>query len=327
MYSIGLDISKSSINVYIPKNNLDLEIANDIKSIKQLYSKLKKVYKKDIDKVILVFEPTANYSSLLKHFCSNNKIKCFIINPKQSSNFAKALGNKTKTDKIDARMLCSAISLAKEKEIKIPIINQLTEDLQELSTYRVLLVKQRTQCINHLESKQHNHSEFIIEKLKAEIERLNQEEEEIFDKMKSLLLSDINLQEAFLNIQTIKRVGEKIAIELIIHFIKYPNANKKQIVSLAGLEPSYKESGTSYKTRSRISKAGSVSCRAALFMAVFSYKQLNQPFIDFYERLKVKGKPTNVIKVALMRKILIVAHSIYKNNQPYNENKYLNNIN
>ena len=45
MYSIGLDVSKSTINVYIPKTNLDLVINNDLKSIKSLYSKLKDTVK------------------------------------------------------------------------------------------------------------------------------------------------------------------------------------------------------------------------------------------------------------------------------------------
>jgi len=47
MYSIGLDISKSSVNVHMPLGALDLEIENSLKSFKSLYSKLKKLYKKE----------------------------------------------------------------------------------------------------------------------------------------------------------------------------------------------------------------------------------------------------------------------------------------
>jgi len=36
IYSIGLDISKSSIAVYIPKNSLDIEIENTPKAFKTL---------------------------------------------------------------------------------------------------------------------------------------------------------------------------------------------------------------------------------------------------------------------------------------------------
>ena len=41
MYSIGLDISKSTIDVYIPKNEENIQIANNLKAIKSLYLKLK----------------------------------------------------------------------------------------------------------------------------------------------------------------------------------------------------------------------------------------------------------------------------------------------
>jgi hypothetical protein len=48
MYSIGIDVPKSTLNIHIPKNNLDLKIDNNLKSLKVLYSKLKKIYKKDL---------------------------------------------------------------------------------------------------------------------------------------------------------------------------------------------------------------------------------------------------------------------------------------
>ncbi len=90
MYSFRLDISKASISVHIPINSLNLEIDNTLVAFKALYSKLKKLYKKDLDKLTFVYEPTGSYYFLTKKFCTNKNIKSFIINPKQSSNFAKA---------------------------------------------------------------------------------------------------------------------------------------------------------------------------------------------------------------------------------------------
>lgn len=62
MYSIGLDVSKSTINCYIPNEEIDLAIDNNEKSLNQFYLKLKKIYKKDIDKIVFIFEPTGSYS-------------------------------------------------------------------------------------------------------------------------------------------------------------------------------------------------------------------------------------------------------------------------
>ena len=43
MYSIGLDISKLTIDIFIPINKSNIQITNNIKSIKSFYSKLKKL--------------------------------------------------------------------------------------------------------------------------------------------------------------------------------------------------------------------------------------------------------------------------------------------
>jgi len=76
-YCIGLDISKSTINVHIEKGALDLEIENSSKAIKSLYSKLKKIYKKEITNLIFIYEPTGSYSQLLTQFCARKEIRVF----------------------------------------------------------------------------------------------------------------------------------------------------------------------------------------------------------------------------------------------------------
>ncbi|MBL0721745.1 MAG: hypothetical protein JJV88_04115 [Sulfurovum sp.] len=44
---IGIDVSKATINVHILKSNQDLVLENSLKNFKSLFSKLKKIYKKD----------------------------------------------------------------------------------------------------------------------------------------------------------------------------------------------------------------------------------------------------------------------------------------
>ncbi len=52
MYFIGLDVSKSTINCYIPNGEIDLIIDNNDKSLNQFFTKLKKIYKKEIGKIV-----------------------------------------------------------------------------------------------------------------------------------------------------------------------------------------------------------------------------------------------------------------------------------
>ena len=127
---IGLDISKRLIAVHIPINKLDMEIENSVAGMKKLYSKLKKLYKQEYKNLIFIYEPTGSYSSTLTKFCNSKNIKCFIINPKQFSNHSKALGQRVKSDKIDAQVLSSALHLARDGEVKVPSFNKVVEEMQ-----------------------------------------------------------------------------------------------------------------------------------------------------------------------------------------------------
>ena len=52
---IGIDVSKASINVHISKSNQDLVLDNNLKSFRSLFSKLKKIYKKELEEIIFIF--------------------------------------------------------------------------------------------------------------------------------------------------------------------------------------------------------------------------------------------------------------------------------
>ena len=149
---IGIDVSKASINVHVPKNSQDLVFDNNLKSFRSFFSKLKKIYKKEIEEIIFIFEPTGSYSEALRKYCSEKKIKCFIINPKQFSNYAKALGVEVKNDVEDARVLSKALHLAKDGQVKVPVFNEDVEHIKELMSYYKFTKKQTTQQKNHLES-------------------------------------------------------------------------------------------------------------------------------------------------------------------------------
>ncbi len=322
MYSIGLDISKSTINVYIPFNDLDLVIDNNLKSLKGLYSKLKKQYKKDIDKLVFVYEPTSNYSFLLKSFCANKNIKSFIVNPKKSASFAKVIGQRNKTDLKDARLLSKMIVTAKNEDIKVPIINSIEEELKELISCYKLIIKQQVIAKNHIAAlKAKREKSYSIKELELQYQFLKKQELKLIKQIKSIIKKDEKLQKAFNNLQTIDGIGEISSIVLLSHFTQYPNANQKQIVSLAGLDPIEKSSGISVKGKTKISKAGSKICRGTLFMPAMTSIRHNKRLKSFYDRLKENGKHTTVIQVAIMRKLLIIAHSIYKNNEFYDPNK------
>ena len=48
----------------------------------------------------------------------------------------------------------------------------------------------------------------------------------------------------------------------------------------------------------------------------------NEQMKQFFDRLKANGKHTTAAQVAVMRKLVVIAHSLYKNNEKYDAEKY-----
>jgi len=318
---IGIDVSKATINVHISKNSQDLLLDNNLKSFRSLFSKLKKIYKKEIDNIIFIFEPTGSYSEALRKYCSEKSIKCFIINPKQFSNYAKALGVEVKNDIEDARVLSKALHLAKAEQVKVPLFNEDVEHIKELMSFYKFTKKQTTQQKNHLESlTSKDGDKFSIKELEKSIEESKKKELKIIEQVQTLIDSTDEYRVAYENIISIKGVGQIAGIVLLHLFLKYPEANQRQITSLTGLNPIYRQSGSSIQSGYKIAKTGAGLYRGTLFMATLSAIQHDKNFKALYERLKIKGKHSTSAQIAVMRKIILTAHSLYINNRKYDEN-------
>jgi len=315
---IGIDVSKSTLNVHITKNGQDLQIDNTLVAVKKLYTKLAKVYKKEIDSLVFVFEPTGSYSELLRKFCADKSIQCFIINPKQFSNYAKALGVEVKNDEVDARVLAQSIVLAKPSQIKVPTYDKDVEQIKELMSFYKFTTKQTAQLKGHLESLEAKAGDtFSIKELKKSIKASKEREKRIIEQVQQMIKSNPRYKKAYENITSMVGVGQIGGIALLHLFLKYPEANQRQITSLTGLNPVYRQSGSSLQSLYKISKSGSIFYRGALFMGVMTAIRYDENFKVFYERLKSNGKHTTQAQIAVMRKMIIVAHSLYKNDETY----------
>ncbi len=315
---IGIDVSKSSINIHISKNDQDLSVENSLKGFRSLHSKLKKIYKKEIEDNIFIFEPTGSYSEMLRKYCSQKQIKCFIINPKQFSNYAKALGVEVKSDIEDARVLSKALHIAREGQVKVPVYDEDVERIKELMAYYKFTTKQTTQQKNHLESLTSKEGDaFAIRELERSIKESKEKEQRIIEQIQTIIDSNPKYKNDYENIISIMGIGQIGAIALLHLFLKYPEANQRQITSLTGLNPVYKQSGTSIQSGYKISKSGAKTYRGTLFMAAMSAIRHDANFRSFFERLKANGKQTTQAQIAVMRKLIITAHSLYKNNRKY----------
>jgi len=322
---IGIDVAKATLQIYMPKSDSDIEIKNSSDGLKKLYSKLKKQYKKELKDIVFVYESTGAYSTILELFCQEKEILCFKVGAYQSASFSKVIKNRSKTDKIDARMLSQMHILAKETDIKVPKRDEKAHQIRSYIKYYQSLVKEHRRQSNYFEAAEFNlEDKFILKQVKKKITSIEKEKAMIIEKVLEIIKSNPTFYQAYKNITSIKGIAEKSGIILLYLFLKYPNASRQQITALCGLDPVQKSSGTSVKHKERISKQGLSLVRAILYMPTLNTIVYNEEMKLIYDRLVERGKPKMLAQMAVMRKVILLAHSLYKNNQEYDGEKYLN---
>lgn len=173
---------------------------------------------------------------------------------------------------------------------------------------------QRTAVSNHLGS--------VIDKdlcklLQKELASKQQLEEKLLLNIKAYITEHPGLAEDFKRLMRISGIGEKLAFSLLSLFRHYQGTNRAQITALVGLDPIYKESGTSVKGKVKISKNGNRHIRKMLYLPTLCAIKNNQKIKVFYQRLIDNHKPKKVAIIATMRKLLLVAHAVYENKTEY----------
>lgn len=324
---IGIDVAKATLQIYIPKGQIDLELANTKAGLSSLYKRLTKIYKEDFKNIVFVYESTGSYSTLLEQFCQKKEINCFKVGAYQSASFSNTIKNRNKTDKVDARMLSSMHILISEGDIKVPQRDEDAHQLRSYIKYYQSLNKEKTRLKNYLEAAVFNQEDqYVLNQVKKRIKQLGKEQDKLMELSMAVITANSDYFTAYENITSIKGVGQQSGIVLLYLFLRYPNASRQQITALTGLDPVQKESGTSLKRKTRISKQGISLVRGILYMPMLCVVQHNDEMKFFYDRLLGAGKLKMSAQIAVMRKVILLAHSLYKNNQKYDETKYLDYI-
>jgi transposase len=83
------------------------------------------------------------------------------------------------------------------------------------------------------------------------------------------------------------------------------------------LTPAIRQSGTSLKSKGRLSKIGNAQLRKALYMPAIVAKNHNPLLKEFSARLSKKGKHPMTIIAAAMRKLLHIIFGVLKTQTPF----------
>jgi len=271
------------------------------------------------ENVLVVMEATGYYHYRLAQFLYKSCVSVSVVNPLSVKRFIQMKLAKVKTDKSDSKAICEYGQMN-----AVPLYTALNEVQSECLQLFSLLdsyVKQRTGSKNklHGEDTLGIPSKFVYRSLKRHVKQLQKEIQGIEERLLELVKQD--QQDQLTLLKSIPGMGVKTALFLIVvtdGFSKFENAS--QLSSYAGITPTIRESGSSVRGRSRISKVGNQKMRNLLFLCAFSACKYNKACREIYERLVAKGKSKKLALIAVANKLLKQAFAIAKSGRPYDEN-------
>ena len=305
---IGIDISKSTLDVYDGKKSYKFE--NNETGFKEIIGIIE-----DIKSVIFIFEPTGVYSYAITEFCSTKSIPVVMVGPKESRDFARSLKVRSKTDKIDAKVLYKYQMQIEPNMVKVPVVNKEAIKIQEMLNVYEGIQSSKQKLKNQTESISNTNKD-LLRTMNRVIKNLDEEALKIFNKIELLLLKDDEIKSSYEAISTIPSIGQKSALYLTIFFLKYPLANAKAMTALVGLDPVIRDSGL-FRGKQRISKQGGQQLRNLLFLPTLCAIQHNDRIKSFYDRLVSNAKTKKLAVVASMRKLILMAFSLFRSKEIY----------
>ncbi|MEM9681215.1 MAG: IS110 family transposase [Bacteroidota bacterium] len=271
--------------------------------------------------VRFTLEATGIYHENLAHFLENKGHHVSIVLANQAKAYAKSLNLKSKTDAMDAKML-GQMGLERDlqqwKPIspKLRIIKQLTRD-------RVSLLEEQLALTNKLHALDHSFepNKRVIKRMKQRLKLIEKHIEQSDQEIQQTVQADEVLKTKIAKVCKIKG----LALITVATIVAETNGfalftSRAQLTSYAGYDVVERQSGSSIKGKTKISKKGNRFIRRALHLPALSMVQHEPQFRQLYERvfertgIKMKGY------VAVQRKALLLIYTLFKNDLEYNPN-------
>jgi len=264
-----------------------------------------------------VMEATGYYHYQLANFLDSNHIWVSVENPLSVKRFIQMKFSRIKTDKSDARMICM---YGQERELKPWAgYSKNQRECLQLITLSDTYIKHASALKSKIKAEQAlgNPSKLVVRSLRRSLKHIKKEEAGIELKLLQLVQSDY--AEILSKLEGIPGMGRKTATMLVVltdGFKRFETGS--QLCSFCGLTPLLRQSGSSVKGRTRISKIGNAKLRSLLFMCSFSASKSNKACKELYERITAKGKSKKLALVAVCNTLLRQAFAIAKSGVAYN---------
>lgn len=292
---IGVDVSKATLDIAIDAHSGTTHIANTSPAIRHWIKQVP-------EGCYVGVESTGPYHQTLVRQLIGAGHTVYLLNTRDLSHYARAVGRRAKTDTLDAQLI--ARYLAREHEhlhpYQLPTV--LQAELNALVQRRHTVVVTQTmlrQSFTALTPKPRHLATAMrsLDKLIAELDQ----------RMQALVAQDSQLAPIASHLDTIVGFGVLLSNTMAAALTRHPF---KQADAFIGLDPRVRDSGQR-RGRRYLSKRGPAELRRLLYVAAMSASK-SKLWRPFYERYRARGLSSTATLVILARKLARIAFSIVK---------------
>lgn len=290
---VGIDVSKSWLDVAIGGETDSRRFANSPAGFRRLAAWL---LPKQPRRVLL--EATGGYEQAALDALHATGLPMARVNPRQARDFAKAMGQLAKTDRLDAQVLARMAA-----SIEVP-------DYLPPEAWRHQLAQwqdRRQQLLQMLLAEQQRLGRGVTRLLAAGVKRhvawIRRELAAIDAEMARQVAAEPTLAP----LRSLRGAGPVLQATLACELPELGRIDGKAIAKLAGVAPLSRDSGAWRGTRAIW--GGRAGVRPALYMAALTALRYEPVLRDCYQRLRARGKAAKVAIVAVMRKMLVILNA------------------
>jgi len=306
---VGIDVAKAKLDLARSDSPELLRFDNDDHGIAQMVRHLQ-----EVGPTLIVIEATGGYEQPALTAMLDADLPVAVAHPGQVRHLAKALGILAKTDAIDARVLVAFARHAAPRLAEKRSKNRI--ELEALVTCRRQLIAVRTEQRNRLGV---TRAASAITAINAVLSAIDQQIDSLDAQIRTLIQTDKDMSGWDKLLRSVPGVGPVASATLLAELIELGAVGRTQISALVGVAPFNCDSGRSKGKRAI--RGGRPTVRSVLYMATLTAIRSNPVIQRFARRLKAAGKPTKVVIVAAMRKLLTFLNAMIRDGLQWSQLK------
>lgn len=301
---IGVDVSQRTLDIARTDRDEALRIDNNLRAIRGWLKGLP-------EKCRIGVESTGDLHRLLVRCAIAAGHTVYVLNARDLSHYARALGRRAKTDRLDAALIARYLAREHEQLHPYRLPSALQEQLDALISRRHTVVVTQGALRQSFTSVRNK-----PRALAAALRKLGDLLAQIDQQLSELTAADPQLAPIARRLRTVVGFGPLLSTTLAHVLTRHPFAHADAFIAYVGYDPRVRDSGKKCGRR-RLSKRGPAELRRLLFTAALSACK-TKLWLPFYQRYLDRGLPTTAALVILARKLARIAFSMVRYGTEFN---------